>query len=150
MTANPFKASRYGDTQCYHQTAEDRIRAVLDFDRAVCTAALLLPDLQKTVATAVQRRLRYLDKVAAILEFEDHGQDFLRWELDAKGRVIGCGPFQAFSWVGCQVLVFEKLKAGDSLFYERRSKSGGCSGGSIRYPLAKVTLINPLEHQEQT
>lgn len=137
---NPFKAGIYSGTQLYHLSVEERIRVVKDFDRTACNAALLLPNLQKTVATAVQRRLRYLDKVAAILEFEDHGQDFLRWELDAKGRVIGCGPFQAFAWVGCQVLVFEKLKAGDILFYERRSKSGECSGGSIRYPLAKVTF----------
>ena len=138
MTANPFKAARYGDTQCYHQTAEDRIRAVLDFDRAACTAALLLPDLQKTVATAVQRRLRYLDKVAAILEFEDHGQDFLRWELDAKGTVIGCEPFQASTWCGLEVFQPGLLAVGDLVhFYDSRDKSFR----HIRYRVAKVERL---------
>ena len=139
MTASPFKAARYGDTQCYHQTAEDRIRAVLDFDRAACTAALLLPDLQKTVATAVQRRLRYLDKVAAILEFEDHGQDFLRWELDAKGKVIGCEPFQGSIWKGKQVMNHGLLRAGDTVHYRTMGES--TSASCIRYPLERVELV---------
>ena len=145
MSGNPFMAGVHGGIQTYHCVAEDRIRAVARFDRAQCEAALKLTGLQKTVEAAVRRRMRHLDKITMVLHFEDLGQDFLRWELDAKGRVIGCGPFQAFSWVGCQVLVFEKLKAGDSLFYERRSKSGGCSGGFIRYPLAKVTFTKGVQ-----
>jgi hypothetical protein len=36
--------------------------------------------------------------------FEDHGQDFLRWELDSAGEVIGCGPFQGWLWIGAKVL----------------------------------------------
>lgn len=141
MNTNPFKAAIYDGTQLYHQTAEDRICAAASFDRAQCEAALQLPNLQKTVATAVQRRLRYLEKIAVRLEFEDHGQDFLDWDLDANGKVIGCGPFQAFAWVGGKVLGFAKLKAGDTLIYERRDKGGKYSGGSIRYPLKSVTFL---------
>lgn len=59
---NPFRAGVYNGVQMYHQTAEDRVRAVADFSRAECEAALQVPNLQKTVVTAVKRRLRLLDK----------------------------------------------------------------------------------------
>lgn len=138
---NPFKAMVYDGVQMYHQCADDRVRAVASFGRAECDAALQLSNLQKTVVVAVQRRLRYFEKVAAQLEFEDHGQDFLRWDLDAKGKVIGCEPFQAFVWVGLNVMCFQKLKAGDTVFYERRDTGGKYRGSSINYPLKKVTFL---------
>ena len=98
--------------------------------------ALKLPDLQKTVMAAVQRRLRYLEKVATVLHFTDHGQDFLRWELDAKGKVIGCGPFQGFIWKGKHVMNHDLLRAGDTVHY--RSMGDSTSVDNIRYPLALV------------
>ncbi|ART47581.1 MULTISPECIES: hypothetical protein [Acidovorax] len=133
---NPFKAGVHGGTQTYYGVAEDRIRAVAWFDRAQCEAALKLPGLQKTVAAAVQRRLRYFDKVATVLHFTDFGQDFLRWELDAKGKVIGCEPFQGFVWKGKYVLGYDRLRAGDTVHY--RSMGDSTSVDNIRYPLALV------------
>lgn len=35
--------------------------------------------------------------------FEDHGQDFLWWDLNEKKEVVDCGPFQASVWVGSKV-----------------------------------------------
>lgn len=135
-TMNPFKAGVHSGVQTYHCVAEDRIRAAVWFDRAQCDAALKLPGLQKTVAAAVQRRLRYLDKVATVLHFTDHGQDFLRWELDAKGKVIGCEPFQGSIWKGKYVMGPERLRAGDTVHY--RSMGDSTSAGHIRYPLERV------------
>jgi hypothetical protein len=37
------------------------------------------------------------------IHFEDHGQDFLWWDVNPKGAVVDCGPFQASVWVGCTV-----------------------------------------------
>lgn len=37
------------------------------------------------------------------IHFEDNGQDFLWWDIDAAGSVVGCGPFQAWCWVGLEV-----------------------------------------------
>ena len=37
------------------------------------------------------------------IEFEDNGQDFTDWWLDAEGRVIDCQPFQYRIWVGSLV-----------------------------------------------
>lgn len=61
-TPHPFLAATYEGRQFYDVVAEDRIRRVKHFDRAQCLAALALPDLQKTVARAVERRLRQLER----------------------------------------------------------------------------------------
>lgn len=44
-------------------SAEGRVRMAASFNRADCEAALKMRDLQKTVRTAVERRLRQLKKV---------------------------------------------------------------------------------------
>lgn len=134
-TMNPFKAGVHSGVQTYHCVAEDRIRAAAWFDRAQCDAALKLPGLQKTVAAAVQRRLRYLDQVVLRVHFEDHGQDFLRWEINAKGKVIGCEPFQAAHWCGLEVWQPALLRAGDLLHFLDREDD---SMRHIKYRLARV------------
>lgn len=64
-TENPFMAQRYGTVQTYTSNAEDRIARVKTFDRKQCLAALALPDLQKTVAHAIERRLRQIGRESA-------------------------------------------------------------------------------------
>lgn len=39
---------------------------------------------------------------AVTVTFEDHGQDFLEWDI-RDGYVVGCRPFQADIWCGLQV-----------------------------------------------
>lgn len=136
---SPFKAAVYSGIQTYHTVAEDRIRVVSSFTRAQCDAALQLPGLQKTVAAAVHRRLRHLDKVSTVLHFMDCGQDFLRWELDATGKVIGCEPCQASIWCGTRVLLHRGLQAGDLVHFVRE---GDSASRHIRYVLDRV------EHKE--
>jgi hypothetical protein len=34
------------------------------------------------------------------IHFEDRGQDFLWFDIDSDGKVVDCGPFQAWLWVG--------------------------------------------------
>lgn len=46
-------------------------------------------------------------KPAAIIEFEDKGQDFLFWELDRNGYVINSEPFQKEIWEGTWVDTLE-------------------------------------------
>jgi ParB family chromosome partitioning protein len=64
-TQNPFLCY-FNDGVETHQaeniSAEDRIDAVRKFNAAECEAALVLPDLQKTVKTAIERRIRELGK----------------------------------------------------------------------------------------
>lgn len=89
---NPFRAGVYNDVQMYHQTADDRVRAVASFDRAECEAALQLPNLQKTVVTAVQHRLRSLAKVVAQrpVAHEVKKQQYLDYiaKLEAAGKPV--------------------------------------------------------------
>lgn len=132
---DPFKAGVYSGIQTYYIDAEDRVRAVARFDRAQCEAARKLPGLQKTVAAAVRRRLRYLDRVKTRIHFEDHHQDFLRWEIDGKGKVIGCEPFQRAVWVGKEIIQPARLEVGSKVeIYDSFDKSFM----SIKYPIAKI------------
>lgn len=132
---DPFKASRAGGG--YYVTADDRIGAVARFDRAQCEAALLQKGLQKTVVSALNKRLRHLDKIALTLHFEDHGQDFMRWELDLAGKVIGVEPFQFSIWGGVKVLQPQLLRKGSIVRFVNPGES--TEEKTIRYPLTKVT-----------
>ena len=58
---NPFETGQiYNGHRLQHCGVDDRIACVKEFDFAQCRAALALPDLQKTVLEAVERRLRVL------------------------------------------------------------------------------------------
>jgi hypothetical protein len=46
------------------------------------------------------------------IHFEDKGQDFTWWEVDAEtGLVVDCGPCQAWAWVG-QWVYLPSIKRG--------------------------------------
>jgi hypothetical protein len=72
--------------------------------------------------------------VAKTIVFEDHGQDFLEWDLTVDGGVIGCRPFQASVWVGCRVVNFN-VEVGDCVIY--LSPNDGRER-SIGYPVVEV------------
>ena len=60
---NPFETGQiYNGHRLQHCGVDDRIACVKEFDFAQCRAALALPDLQKTVRVAVERRLRALQR----------------------------------------------------------------------------------------
>lgn len=62
---NPFDYNMCG-TPVSSVTVDDRCRAVANFDKAGCLAALLVPNLQITVRTAIDRRLRALLKAEVV------------------------------------------------------------------------------------
>lgn len=46
------------------------------------------------------------------ITFEDHGQDFLQWDI-CNNVVVGCYPFQSWMWVNCRLLEpMEALRVG--------------------------------------
>lgn len=55
------------------------------------------------------------------VHFEDHGQDFLEWDIDdATGAVFGCRPFQHDLWVGRRRVdtdCLAALRPGGKVFY---------------------------------
>jgi len=60
---NPFltEIRNFVGERCAALSADERIRMVQTFDAAQCRAALALPDLQKTVRLALERRLRRVE-----------------------------------------------------------------------------------------
>ena len=65
------------------------------------------------------------------ITFQDHGQDFLEWDLDDAGVVVACRPFQANMWVGKVVENHADIaRGGIALLSNLRY---------IRYPIVKVS-----------
>lgn len=62
---HPFYSSTYNGHDCIDMTVDDRIRRVKEFTAEQCHAALSVPDLQKSVITALNRRLMKLAKAKA-------------------------------------------------------------------------------------
>lgn len=61
---NPFETSQtYNGHRLQICDGQDRILCVKGFDADQCRAALALPDLQKTVRSAIERRLRALARI---------------------------------------------------------------------------------------
>lgn len=73
------------------------------------------------------------------IHFEDHGQDFLEWDIDAHGVVTDCRPTQAWCWKG-NVLVNDAVPGGIVAYV---STADG-ERHTIRYPVAKVVMRGEL------
>jgi hypothetical protein len=81
--------------------------------KATGTAARAVFD---ALATHVDARLDPAQPGPHTVHFEDHGQDFLEWDIDAKGVVVASRPCQAWAWVGCTLV--GEAKVGERLRYQ--------------------------------
>jgi hypothetical protein len=80
-----------------------------------------------------------------LITFEDHGQDFLTWELDENKKVVDCQPFQASTWCKSQV-VNEQLAVGEYVIIETKHTASGYL--TIKYPIEKIeTDIQGPKHR---
>lgn len=89
--------------------------------------------LFEAMTSKVDARLGNAAAEGYTIHFEDHGQDFLAWDVDATGKVVGCRPSQASVWCGLRVL--ERPKAGALVTYRR----GDEPARSVHYTVAKIT-----------
>lgn len=101
----------------FHSSVDvgERLQVVRWLNRKKCETALAnvaKEPLQATVVKALESRLRRLSKVVTTIRFEDHGQDFLEWDLDANGKVIECRPGQAGIWCSRHVVNHKSLRKG--------------------------------------
>jgi hypothetical protein len=72
---------------------------------------------------------------------EDHGQDFLEWDIDLKTmQVIECRPFQGFLWKATKV-GNSVLRAGDVLRIKTKHSKGWTR---LRYPIASVRKVSSV------
>ena len=72
-----------------------------------------------------------------VLEFEDHGQDFLRWYLDENRVVVACRPFQEAFWQGTQMTELNIGKAA----VVKLIRNGKAM--SLRYPVKTMMGVKP-------
>lgn len=64
MSTHPFYAATYNGRPTHHADAASRLLRVQRFTAEQCQAALELDDLQKSVRTAIERRIRKLQREA--------------------------------------------------------------------------------------
>lgn len=70
--------------------------------------------------------------------FEDHGQDFLEWDIDPKShKIVGCRPRQADLWVGVEVADTSELKEGSKPTFFTRHANYRFRVKS-KYPITKI------------
>lgn len=63
MNRPPFYSGTYNGHDCTHQTVDERVKAAKEMTEQQCLEALKLPHLQKSVITALNRRLMKLEKL---------------------------------------------------------------------------------------
>lgn len=75
-----------------------------------------LPESQIVVARTTERgytaRPIRAHEVFTEIEFEDRGQDFIRWTVAGDGTVYDCQPCQSWVWCGGSVLNLDALRVG--------------------------------------
>lgn len=70
-----------------------------------------------------------------VLNFEDHGQDFLTWHVDQKGNIIKCEPFQFSIW-SQWTLTTKEFKAGGKVTIQKADETL-----TIKYPIESFTTL---------
>jgi hypothetical protein len=74
---------------------------------------------------------------------EDHGQDFLEWDIDLETmHVIECRPYQGWVWKDT-IVSNAVLRRGDRLLIKPRHSKHFTR---LRYPIAEVGQVVP-KHQ---
>ncbi len=86
------------------------------------------------LAVEVDARLNVTGAYPCTVTFEDHGQDFLEWDIDEHGRVADSRPLQASVWCGARLQALPV--AGQCLSYRSPTDD---QVHRIRYPVKKVT-----------
>ncbi|MEO5336899.1 MAG: thermonuclease family protein [Magnetospirillum sp. WYHS-4] len=71
------------------------------------------------------------------LQFEDHGQDFLWWEV-MDGEVIDSAPCQAWAWVGTDLLD-DHVVPGQKIMIRFRPDDPAVL---LRYPIARIKYLD--------
>ena len=66
--------------------------------------------------------------------FEDHGQDFLEWDINRHGIVVGCRPFQEGVWKGT-IVIDQDIHPGDRINIVRK---GSPQVLYVKYPVEKI------------
>jgi len=69
------------------------------------------------------------------VHLEDHGQDFLRWDIK-DGVVVESYPYQGWVWNGVKI-INEEFGPGDKLIIQR----GDSAVMTLNYPVEKIEHV---------
>ncbi len=76
-----------------------------------------------------------------IIEFEDFGQDFLKWFIDKDGYVLDSRPFQRKIWAG-KFTIPQTAKVGGKLaIWNDR-------GSWVNYPIKNIEIVKGVFSNE--
>lgn len=64
---------------------------------------------------------------------DDHGQDFLWFVVDDK-KIVKCGPFQAWLWVGKHIMPPKKWRKGSRVVFK--------DGSKLKYPVIRAEPVS--------
>lgn len=75
------------------------------------------------------------------ITFEDHGQDFLEWDIDLSNTVVACRPAQGFVWLG-SVITNRIIRPGGYIRFKTDKIKAHGSGASIvlKYKVTSFTI----------
>ena len=77
------------------------------------------------------------------IHFEDHGQDFLTWDVNIEtGKVVDCAPFQSSIWCGGTVDNVDNLETGGQVEYTVKY---GHESLLINYPIEDIEALEVEE-----
>lgn len=80
-----------------------------------------------------------LTKEVRVIHFYDHDQDFLRWSINKKGRVLRSEPFQTDIWSRYIVENHKDVQAGE---YVVIRKFGGHKRTQIKYQVLMIEEVS--------
>jgi hypothetical protein len=102
-------------------SADERLASLRTYGIDQLWSVLYAEQVQASVLKAARSRLNRLIKECRHLEitFEDHGQDFLVWTLDKKGKVIDSSA-QCSVWVCGYVTDYKSLTPGVHPLYQSK------------------------------
>lgn len=76
------------------------------------------------------------------IHFEDHGQEFLAWEVDAQGTIVNCEPFVR-NWIGHRVLSPRTVRKGHLVNVKSRHRGDVFT---IIYPVERIQVLPPASY----
>jgi len=71
------------------------------------------------------------------IHLEDHGQDFLRWDIDEQGNIIDSQPYQKEMWTQFRVTNI-KVLVGRKLIVKYKDGRNDMSY-TLNYPVVDIT-----------
>lgn len=76
------------------------------------------------------------------IRFHDYGQDFLKWEVTPKGKIVKSAPFQFRIWSKWEVINLNDLKVGGVVrIRQYQGKEQQLTVLTIKYPIAEIKEV---------